>query len=382
MALLLALLESGDSVVGKQALLQAAWGNAAHTSDASLNTAMSKLRAALGERARSLIAAVHGAGYRITAPVSVEAAPRSRRLRSPLAPGDFLPGQPQWRLDHAIGTGAHWMATHEITGDRMVFECSDTEEGLAALRRKASIAASLAGTLGARDDLLPVVATNFELRPFFLGRSYGGEGLPHWAARCGGLQSIDLGSRIGIMAQVARTVAAAHAAGALHGALCADSILLTGGPAGVDGTNDTVRMRLAGFGGAPASPYAAPEILAGGLPSASADVFALGVLLYQLVTGDLRRPLAAGWEAEIEDEALRQDIGDTAAGDPARRAASSAGLAERLANLPARREAFHQLRREAARAALLSRQAERSRQRRPWIAASAISLAAGLAVAT
>ena len=43
--------------------------------------------------------------------------------------------------------------------------------------------------------------------------------------------------------------------------------------------------------------YIAPEVLAGQWPTAVSDVYALGVLLYQLVAADFRKPLAPGWEA-------------------------------------------------------------------------------------
>lgn len=61
----------------------------------------------------------------------------------------------------------------------------------------------------------------------------------------------------------------------VHGGISPDRILVT--PDGY--------ARVMDFG-TPASPrYHAPEILAGGPPSASADVYALGVVLYALVTG-------------------------------------------------------------------------------------------------
>jgi serine/threonine protein kinase len=50
--------------------------------------------------------------------------------------------------------------------------------------------------------------------------------------------------------------------------------------------------------------YLAPEVLAGQSPSAGADVYALGVMLYQLTIGDFRKPLAPGWESEIKDPLL------------------------------------------------------------------------------
>ena len=56
--------------------------------------------------------------------------------------------------------------------------------------------------------------------------------------------------------------------------------------------------------------YLPPEVLAGQTPTASADVYALGVMLYQLLAGDFRKPLSPGWEADIADPLLREDIAE------------------------------------------------------------------------
>jgi hypothetical protein len=42
-------------------------------------------------------------------------------------------------------------------------------------------------------------------------------------------------------------------------------------------------------------------------------------LLYQLVAGDFRKPLSPGWEADVADPLLREDIALAANGDPGRR---------------------------------------------------------------
>ena len=63
----------------------------------------------------------------------------------------------------------------------------------------------------------------------------------------------------------------------------------------------------------------APEVIAGEMPTQRSDVFALGVLVYQLVVGDLRRSIAPGWEADVGDELLCEDIALAAAANPERR---------------------------------------------------------------
>ena len=50
--------------------------------------------------------------------------------------------------------------------------------------------------------------------------------------------------------------------------------------------------------------YMAPELFAGQPPSARSDVFALGVLLYQLLADRIGRPMVSGWEKDIDDALL------------------------------------------------------------------------------
>ncbi len=80
----------------------------------------------------------------------------------------------------------------------------------------------------------------------------------------------------------------------------------------------------------PACAMLSPQLDAAGEPSVQSDIYALGVVLYQLVVGDFGRPLGQGWEREIEDELLREDIATCVQGLPERRLASAGELAERL----------------------------------------------------
>ena len=67
------------------------------------------------------------------------------------------------------------------------------------------------------------------------------------------------------------------------------------------------------------------------------DVYAMGVLYYQLVVGDLPRPLGVGWERDVGDELLREDIAACVDIDIARRLPSASELAARVRSVEARR---------------------------------------------
>ncbi|BCJ46658.1 hypothetical protein GCM10010168_38190 [Actinoplanes ianthinogenes] len=110
---------------------------------------------------------------------------------------------------------------------------------------------------------------------------------------------IDRGGRLGaaetaaIMAQVASAVAAAHAQGVVHLDLKPENLLLvrdTDPPvARVTDFGVAVLLLDADRGVAGGTPgYTAPEIWRGAAPTAAADVFSLGVLLVELVTGDIQ----------------------------------------------------------------------------------------------
>ncbi len=84
--------------------------------------------------------------------------------------------------------------------------------------------------------------------------------------------------------------------------------------------------------------YLAPELLEGKAATIQADIYSLGVLVYQLAAGDFGRSLAPGWERDVGDELLAEDIAELVDGRPERRPASAREVAERLRSLEARRE--------------------------------------------
>ncbi len=401
--LLETLLARAGDVVRKEELLAIVWQDRTVV-EQSLTTAVSKLRSALGDEGRAIIEAVHGIGYRIGLPIELRAAPERPRLAFTLKAGDPVPNRAQWCLMKPLGRSTArdvWSAANQKTGELRVFKFADTTERVNALRREAALSRILFNALGERHDLVRISEWNFDTRPFFIESPFGGDSLPDWAAAQGGITSIPLAERIAIVARIARTAGDAHAIGVLHRDIKPANVLVSGDRDGLivrlvdfgsgrlteSAVLEAVTIEGLGLTGASASEvpglsgtlhYMAPEIVAGGPPTIAADVYAIGILLYQMIVGDFDRPLGAGWEADISDPLLRDDVREAASSDAKRRLTSALVLAERLEGLEKRRAEHDRHQRIEQEASRLARQLERTRARRPWVAGAAAALAGGL----
>ncbi len=282
------------------------------------------------------------------------------------AGGQTVPRRPHWTLDERLGEGGFgevWRARHK-TGEHRVFKFCFEVERLRSLQREVTLFRLLEESLGHREDITRILDWSFEHPPFFLEAEYvAGGSLPQWAAAEGGLDRVPLETRLELVAQVADALHGAHSVGILHKDVKPGNVLIApeaGGPRarltdfGIGGLTESGRLgesgitalgfsRSLGSGGSDSGAgtmrYLAPEILEGRPPSVQADLFALGVVLYQMIVADFGRALAPGWRREIDDELLVEDVADCVDGDPELRFASAAELAVRLRSLRTRRQA-------------------------------------------
>jgi non-specific serine/threonine protein kinase len=398
------LLRHAGEVVTKDELLREVWAGRI-TVDKVLANAINKLRRALGERNAEHISTHARVGYRLDGQVTRSAVGRQLGSALALAAGQPVPGRDNFRLRQQLGNhrGSEvWLAEHAKTREQRVYKFGVDGDRLRALKREATLSRVLRESLAERHHFVALIDWNFENAPYFLECEYGGPNLLEWSDT--GLAALPQAQRLALFLQIADAVAAAHAVGVLHKDLKPANVLIQPG-------DDGAQIRLTDFGsgrlldpdqlellgisrlgltvndsiGADSSSgtplYIAPELFAGQTPTVRSDVFALGILLYQLLSGRMNQPMVPGWEADIDDPLLREDLARATDGNPDRRLASVSEFAARLRALDARRaqvesDARLQAQAEAAAAALA-----RARARRPFVLALIAALALGLSLA-
>lgn len=281
------------------------------------------------------------------------------------AAGQAIPRRPSWDLVERIGEGGFgevWLGAHK-SGETRVFKFCFEATRLRALKREVALFRLLKDALGHREDVARILDWSFEEAPYFLEAEYteGGH-LKDWTEKQGGIAAVPLATRLELVAQVAEALAAAHSVGILHKDVKPENVLVTTDARGLP------RIQLADFGvadlldrgelearglvtqgftetaadgssapGGGTRRYTAPEVLDGKPASVQADLYSLGVMLYQMAAGGFARTLAQGWRRDVADEVLAQDVARLVDGDPSRRGVDALEVARRLRSLEERR---------------------------------------------
>ncbi len=278
-----------------------------------------------------------------------------------------VPGKPGWLVTEKLGEGGFgevWLVRQRKTGEQRVFKFCFDAERLRSLKRELSIFRLIRESLGERTDITRMHDVRLDESPFYLESEYIPSGnLVQWSEGKGGIGKIPLDARLAMMRAICRAVAAAHSVGVIHKDIKPSNVLMredTSGHAspvladfGIGVVTDASQFEKlgitqAGFtmsltAGNDSSRtgtrmYAPPESLLGKPPTVQTDVYALGVLLYQLAIGDLQRPLATGWEKGVADPILREDIAAATEGSTEDRLRDVGSLLDRITSQPERRK--------------------------------------------
>ena len=419
--LLLHLLKHRDETLSKDELFDACWPGRIVT-EGTLAKAVMKLRIALRDDKQALIKTIHGVGYRWIAPLQMDvihARAPTNLAALQLKADDVLPMRPNWQLQRALGRGGFgevWLAKQIKSDACTVFKYVFDSTGLAALKREVTLSRLLRDAVTNIDVFVLPSDWNFDQLPYFIEYPYFAAGnLLDWAGSQGGLDQIALDLRIEIAAKIADALASAHSVGVLHKDLKPSNILMRNAAQseqiidsaatplwqpclsdfGSGRAMDPERLTALGItalgltktSAASDSPsgtplYLAPELIRGESSSMKVDIYALGVICYQLIVGDFRKHLAPGWEREISDPLLIADIALAAETNSSLRLGDASELARRLRALSERRQQAAIASKQIAAVAADRARLQRSQQRRQfWRATAAVAVLSTLALA-
>ncbi len=398
------LLRHAGEVVTKDELLREVWAGRI-TVDKVLPNAINKLRRALGEANAGHISTQARLGYRLDGAVARTAVGRQLASELNFEAGQPVSGRENFILRQQLGKtrGSEvWLAAHAKTRETRVYKFALDSDHLRSLKREATLLRVLHESLDDCSHFIDIIDWNFENAPYFLECEFGGQSLLEWASAH--LAQLPVDQRIAIFLQIADAVAAAHSVGVLHKDLKPANVLIAdeGGTMrvrltdfgsgrlldpdrleslGITQMGMTVTESLASDPGSGTPLYVAPEVFAGQAPTIQSDVFALGILLYQLLSGRITQPMTSGWEQNVANPLLQEDIRNATDGNPERRLANAGELAARLRRLDTRRIDAERLAQQAQEAQRVHEALARTQARRPYLIALIAALTAGVVLA-
>jgi eukaryotic-like serine/threonine-protein kinase len=254
-------------------------------------------------------------------------------------------GQADWagrfRLDHRVGRGAAgevWAAWDRKTGRQVALKLWHGPGPDTQARARFDEEVRLRRRL-AHDDIQALLDAGQSVgRPWMALQWVEGEDLGRFATPAGRLSPAEV-ARLG--ARIALALAHAHAQGVLHRDLKPANVLVSPerdelklidfGIARIE--TDPRHTRTGTWVGTPA--YMAPELLAGQAADARTDLYALGVLLFELLAS--RRPFDAPNMGELLRQVAQEPAPDLTALRPDVPPALAAAVARALAKNPAER---------------------------------------------
>ncbi len=293
-----------------------------------------------------------------------------------------IPTAPGWTLVEKLGEGGFgevWKARHKTLKEARVFKFCFRADRVRSLKREVTLFRLLKQQIGEHPNIVRIYDVFFDEPPYYIVmETVDGRDLSHWWQDRQGRDRLPQQTRLEIVAQVADALQAAHDAGIIHRDIKPSNILVS------QKHNVEVQVKLTDFGiGQVVDPgildgktkagftetflgtemtsrsgthlYMAPELVAGQPASTRSDIYSLGVVLYQLVTGDLTRSLAPDWRKDVHDPLLADIMAPCFAGNPTERYAGASELGKKLRRIEEIRADLQESQRHAEAAAARKR---------------------------
>ena len=247
--------------------------------------------------------------------------------------GQEIPRRPGWFVERKLGEGGFgevWAARHERTRQSRVFKFCFDASRLSSFKRELTLFRLIREALGDRQDIARLLEVELDEAPFYLESEYvEGGNLGEGGRADGHPASLPLDERLRLVTEIAGAVAAAHSVGIIHKDLKPSNVFMRQASDGrwhpmladfgIGAVADRSQLEqrgitVAGFthsvlesGSSRTGTrmYQPPEANLARPATVQGDVYALGVLLYQMIIGDFDKPLGHGWERHLEEARRR-----------------------------------------------------------------------------
>jgi putative nucleotidyltransferase with HDIG domain len=221
-----------------------------------------------------------------------------------------------YRVVTELGTGVLgtvYYAEHPVIGRRAAIKVLSQEVSRGAARLERFLThLKVVGSIRHPNivDVLDVGQTPTGAT-FIVMEMLEGESLDERLERVGMLDEI---TAVRVLAQIASAVGAAHDRSLIHGALKAGNVFITNNVDYPDFVKvlDFGALTLTATAAQKPSPYWAPELRVGNPPDSESDVFAIGVLAYEMLVG--ARPFAS--HGALAPAQVARELDGSRPGDP------------------------------------------------------------------
>lgn len=319
----LALLISADhGVVSREQFIEQLWSHNAIVGEKGLTRVISDLRNTLidDDKLNPLIRTIPRQGYQLNNTVSIVHSVSEQQLSM----GYKLPEKPKWKLTELLSS-SELSETWKVQAGPKLFKelrfCTN-KESQSWLSQELTLLRYLKSN-AKNDSLLTIEESYLDDLPGYMVLPYTTLGsLASWVKNSSGLSLINKTERLDLLSQWSGALVTIHESGVVHRNICPDSLYIDevkgiklakiGGfsMAAVDPSMAKIKLNLDGFIEIPVkrSAYMAPELVAGGSANQASDVYALGVLIFKVMTGDLQGGFDDQWQGQISDFQLQEII--------------------------------------------------------------------------
>jgi len=308
------LISADHGVVSRDEFIEALWSHNAIVGEKGLTRVISDLRNTLSDDDKSnpIIRTIPRQGYQLNSSVKVQ----KSELKQQLSVDYILQEQPEWRLiDLLASTGFSetWKVQTEngvLKELRFCLKSEDKHRILYEFKLLSYLKETVQHT-----NLIMFDEVQLDHLPNYLVLPCTTHGsLANWVKKSSGLSAINEFKKTALLIEWAEALATVHAVGVVHRNLSPNTLYIGEkngdfqaqiGDFGMAILNQTMTSEQWNLGEGldfplDRSEYLAPELLAEGLFSQSSDVYALGVLMFKVLVGDLQLKFDQDWMNHIQ----------------------------------------------------------------------------------